>query len=37
MDKNYLFTIFIALPIAPTDLKITEITATTVRLEWSYK
>jgi receptor-type tyrosine-protein phosphatase F len=26
-----------ALPIAPTELKITEVTATTVRLEWSYK
>lgn len=26
-----------ALPIAPTDLRISEVTATTVRLEWSYK
>jgi Fibronectin type III domain len=25
------------LPIAPTDLRISEVTATTVRLEWSYK
>lgn len=28
---------FLALPIAPTDLRISEVTATTVRLEWSYK
>lgn len=26
-----------ALPISPTDLRISEVTATTVRLEWSYK
>ncbi|CAH1716486.1 unnamed protein product [Chironomus riparius] len=26
-----------SLPIAPTDLRISEVTATTVRLEWSYK
>lgn len=26
-----------ALPVAPTDLRISEVTATTVRLEWSYK
>lgn len=26
-----------ALPIGPTDLRISEVTATTVRLEWSYK
>lgn len=33
----YNFLSHTALPIAPTDLRISEVTATTVRLEWSYK
>jgi len=33
---NSLFT-QLALPIGPTDVRISEVTATTVRLEWSYK
>lgn len=28
---------YIALPTAPTDVIISEVTATSVRLEWSYK
>jgi len=28
---------FTALPTAPTDVQISEVTATSVRLEWSYK
>lgn len=38
VDVNWLLSsTFLALPIAPTDLRISEVTATTVRLEWSYK